>query len=59
MLVTSKYLNGGSPIHCRRCSEPFPFDGHHFTAWHGQDGKYYCTPDCETDALEAKQAVLQ
>jgi hypothetical protein len=54
MLTISKYLNGGSPVACYNCSQPFPIVANHFSAWHGQDGKYYCQPDCEQDTLEAK-----
>jgi len=54
MLTISKFLNGGAPQTCRNCSQPFPRAGNHISLWHGQDGYYYCTPDCETDALEAK-----
>lgn len=54
MLTTSRYLNGGSPIHCRSCNQPFQFTGTHFSAWHGADGQYYCSSDCERDTLEAK-----
>jgi hypothetical protein len=54
MLTISKYLNGGSPMSCRFCNQPFPVVANHFSAWHGQDGSYYCQPDCEQDALEAK-----
>jgi hypothetical protein len=54
MLTISKYLNGGSPAMCQFCRQPFPLVANHFSAWHGEDGKYYCQPDCETDALEAK-----
>jgi hypothetical protein len=24
MLTISKYLNGGSPVSCRNCTQPFP-----------------------------------
>lgn len=58
MLTTSKYLNGGSPLTCLHCSQPFPLiDGHHFTAWRGQNGLYYCASDCEWDALEARARI--
>jgi hypothetical protein len=54
MLTISKYLNGGSPIACRNCSQPFPIVANHYIAWDGQDGSYYSTPDCEQEALQAK-----
>jgi hypothetical protein len=51
-LVSQYYMNGASR-HCANCQEPFPQSDNHVKAWHGQDGKYYCTEDCEQDALEA------
>jgi hypothetical protein len=54
MLTVSKYVQGGSPTNCRNCTQPFPMAANHISLWHGKDGHYYCLPDCETDALEAK-----
>ena len=54
MLTISKYLNGGSPMACRFCNQPFPVVANHFSAWHGQDGSYYCA-----NALEAKTKRLR
>jgi hypothetical protein len=59
MLTTSRYLNGGSPVTCRFCSQPFKIEDNHFRAWHGQDGSFFCSSDCETDALEAKAKRLR
>jgi hypothetical protein len=59
VLIISKYLNGGSPLTCRNCTQPFPIVANHYSAWHGQDGHYYCQPECETDALEAKAKRLR
>jgi hypothetical protein len=53
MLVTSTYVNGGTPQTCNFCNQRFPRAVNHVAIWHGQDG-YYCSPICETDALEAK-----
>jgi hypothetical protein len=59
MLTISKYLNGGSPAKCKFCNQPFPMAANHISSWHGQDGYYYCEPDCERDALEAKAKRLR
>jgi hypothetical protein len=58
MLITSRHLDGGSPVACKSCARSLPIVASHYSAWHGQDGKYYCTPDCETDAMEAKEQRL-
>jgi hypothetical protein len=58
MLTISKYVKGGSPTACRSCSQPFPIVGNHISVWHGQDGGYYCQPECEQSSLEPAQHSL-
>lgn len=57
MLQTSRYLNGGSPLACVNCREPFAIENNHFRAWHGKDKRYYCSEDCEQHVLEARKVL--
>ena len=45
--------------HCCYCSQPFPFTGTHSTARHGTDGRYYCSPDCETNSLRSQSTAAE
>jgi len=54
--LRSRFLNGGAPTHCQNpnCREPFVH-----SAWHGQDGKYYCNSACEDFAREGAPLIAR